>query len=182
MDPGCPDERRTWLPSATLLPDGQVRVLGGGPDQTSAELYDPTNNTWTYTGSLNVGRVAQTATLVSQGQVVVAGGDASDYNGPPLGRRGDLQSSGSVQLFYSCVNTHQSYLGHGGDFPWFTENHAELKSLTLLRKANRSPTASPAILNRTVPADGQVFSFNWKVSSEDGYDFLTFYINGYEHM
>ena len=67
--------------TATLLPDGKVLVVGGlgrieGElvDLTSAELYDPATNLWTATGSLNIARKVHTATLLPNGQVLVAGG------------------------------------------------------------------------------------------------------------
>ena len=63
--------------TATLLADGKVLVAGGfGPTGAlaSAELYDPTTETWTVTGSLNTGRWLYTATLLADGKVLVAGG------------------------------------------------------------------------------------------------------------
>ncbi len=72
--------------TATLLPTGQVLVAGGYQgsccNQTtiSAELYDPRTGTWTRTGSLNVGRAEHTATLLSTGQVLVAGGTTCTPN------------------------------------------------------------------------------------------------------
>lgn len=81
----------TWSPTAslgvarddhtaTLLPNGKVLVAGGSSPtssnrgETKTELYDPTTGTWTTTGSLNGGRTTHTATLLSNGKVLVAGG------------------------------------------------------------------------------------------------------------
>lgn len=68
--------------TATLLPDGKVLVAGGFTSYgtgniytTSAELYDPGTGTWTTTGSLHIGRVGHTATLLSDGEVLVVGGN-----------------------------------------------------------------------------------------------------------
>jgi len=58
--------------TATLLPNGQVLVVGG--EDTSAELYNPATGTWTTTGSMHAARDQHTATLLSNGQVLVAGG------------------------------------------------------------------------------------------------------------
>ncbi len=72
-------ERNTF--TATLLPNGKVLVVGGMYRNTSgyitrgsAELYDPASGTWTVTGSLNQPRYEHTATLLSNGKVLVAGG------------------------------------------------------------------------------------------------------------
>jgi Kelch motif len=68
--------------TATLLGDGDVLVAGGllgttsnGGSSASALLYNPASNTWTATGSLNTGRIDQTASLLQDGQVLVAGGE-----------------------------------------------------------------------------------------------------------
>jgi WD40 repeat protein len=68
----------------TLLPTGKVLVAGGcgnpciTPPLASAELYDPQTGTWTPTGSMTTARFYHTATLLPNGQVLVAGGaDAS---------------------------------------------------------------------------------------------------------
>jgi hypothetical protein len=42
---------------------------------TSAELYDPATGTWAVTGSLNTSRSLHTTTLLSNGNVLVAGGN-----------------------------------------------------------------------------------------------------------
>ena len=69
------------LHTATLLANGQVLVAGGVNDigkpnniLNSAELYDPATGTWSVTGNLNAPREIHTATLLPNGQVLVAGG------------------------------------------------------------------------------------------------------------
>src|SRR5258708_25788940 len=58
--------------TATLLPNGQVLVVGGGG--TSAELYNPATGAWTTTGTLHTAPHYPTPTLLPNGQVLVAGG------------------------------------------------------------------------------------------------------------
>ena len=66
--------------TATLLPNGKVLVAGGwdGVTETylsSAELYNPTTGTWTLTTNpMNDAREYATATLLPNGEVLVAGG------------------------------------------------------------------------------------------------------------
>ncbi|ATB28060.1 kelch repeat-containing protein [Melittangium boletus] len=72
----------------TLLPNGKVLVTGGSnvaeanaenPNLlTSAELYDPATGKWTSAGELGTGRAWHTATLLPNGQVLVAGGAGID--------------------------------------------------------------------------------------------------------
>jgi hypothetical protein len=69
-----PAERHT----ATLLSDGRVLVTGGSsgvrPDGLSAELFDPSDMTWTAMGGMNEARRGHSATLLGDGMVLVAGG------------------------------------------------------------------------------------------------------------
>jgi N-acetylneuraminic acid mutarotase len=63
--------------TATLLPNGKVLVAGGANDNSTAEIYDPSNGTWTVTGSLNGPRGFHAAALLADGTVLVAGGGCS---------------------------------------------------------------------------------------------------------
>jgi galactose oxidase-like protein len=83
--------------TATLLPSGKVLVAGGylpnfpqGLAQPGsldkAQLYDPVTGTWSYSGNLNARRDSHTATLLPNGEVLVAGG--YDWNS-----RADLNSA-----------------------------------------------------------------------------------------
>jgi hypothetical protein len=68
--------------SATLLGDGTVLIAGGisqngsGPlfSVLPAEIYNPATQTFTIVGSLNVARQTHTATLLANGQVLIASG------------------------------------------------------------------------------------------------------------
>ncbi len=76
--------------TATLLPDGEVLVAGGtgtNSDQSaisSVELYDPARGTWTVTNSMNNARFFQTATLLPDGQVLIAGGGDNELTDNPI--------------------------------------------------------------------------------------------------
>ncbi len=82
------------LASATRLPDGRVLVAGGdeswlGADSTgasqtvlsSAEIYDPSTNTWQSAGAMSVPRATHSAALLPDGHVLVTGGwsDGHEY-------------------------------------------------------------------------------------------------------
>ncbi len=71
--------------TATRLPDGRVLVAGGltqsGPNfvtTATCEIYDPATNSWTATGPLHEARENHDAILLTDGQVLVAGGRVTD--------------------------------------------------------------------------------------------------------
>jgi hypothetical protein len=68
--------------TATLLPSGRVLIAGGctldscelEEDGASAELYDPRVGSFAKTGTMGTERVSHTATLLPNGEVLLAGG------------------------------------------------------------------------------------------------------------
>ncbi|MGI8686220.1 MAG: kelch repeat-containing protein [Acidimicrobiales bacterium] len=88
--------------TATLLADGRVLVVGGidgaSPDNAltylaSAEVYDPATGNWSPAGLPRGERAAHTATLLSDGRVLVAGG------GPPFRIGSAAPSLATVEIF-----------------------------------------------------------------------------------
>jgi glucodextranase-like protein/Kelch motif protein len=75
--------------SSVLLADGRALVTGGVADRTnyprtvyfaSAELFDPASQQWTVTSPMAVERSGHTATLLTNGLVLVAGGRDQNAN------------------------------------------------------------------------------------------------------
>ncbi len=66
--------------TATLLQNGKVLVTGGctasdcSTDTAVSELYDPTSNSWSTTGSLNTARSYQSAVRLKTGKILAIGG------------------------------------------------------------------------------------------------------------
>ena len=78
--------------TTTLLGTGNVLLAGGlvglisNPQTTAtAMLYHPDTSTWTSTGSMTTAREGQTATLLQDGQVLMAGGEIFDHPHAPIG-------------------------------------------------------------------------------------------------
>lgn len=77
-----------WACTATLLQDGTVLIAGGRDDENvfsafplnDAELFNPTAGNFTATGSMTQFRYDHTATLLNNGEVLLAGG----FNGYPV--------------------------------------------------------------------------------------------------
>ena len=68
--------------------------ISNGSGLSGAELYDPTSNTWSSAGNMITLRAYQTATLLDDGRVLVAGG--WDINAKPLS---------SAELYDPTTNT-----------------------------------------------------------------------------
>ena len=75
------------LPTATLLLNGKVLLAGGGDDSgiyATAELYDTSTGAFAATEAMTTGRVEQTATLLPDGTVLMAGSALNGYGGGAL--------------------------------------------------------------------------------------------------
>ncbi len=62
--------------TAILLPDFRVLVIGDDP---APAIYDPRSNTWTSCppSPLGIGRIWNTATMLNDGSILIAGGDGN---------------------------------------------------------------------------------------------------------
>jgi hypothetical protein len=92
--------------TATLLPNGKVLVVGGdfspwdyGSDG-SAELYDAATGVWSVTGGLMAARYGQTATLLQNGKVLVAGGSDDGDLASTLARDIPVPGDYDCQVFF----------------------------------------------------------------------------------
>jgi hypothetical protein len=136
--------------TATLLQNGQVLLAGGMPSgSNSAQLYDPTTDSFSLTGSMASGREFFTATLLPNGKVLVAGGwnvgtelascelyDPNDGTFSPAGNMTTARSSHSAVL----LSTGNVLLA-GGEFSRVYLASAELYNPVL---ETFSPTQSMA--------------------------------------
>jgi hypothetical protein len=75
--------------TCTLLSDGKVLVVGGGAiengslkNSATAELFDPEAGAWTSTASMTEARGRHTATMLSDGRILVVGGLADESSAP----------------------------------------------------------------------------------------------------
>jgi hypothetical protein len=83
--------------TATLLKDGRVLIVGG---DSTAELFDPANGTFSETGPLVVGRLNATATLLADGKVLIA-----DGLGLTAGPDGFLPRLNNAEIFDPATGT-----------------------------------------------------------------------------
>jgi trimeric autotransporter adhesin len=103
-----------WLHTATVLNDGTVLIAGGSSVSSeatlnSAEIYDPVAGTFTLLpNTLNTARGGHTATLLSNGQVLIVGG----YD-PTTGIISDAELyDPTAQVFIDLGNTNSPRFHH----------------------------------------------------------------------
>ena len=93
----------------TLLANGKVLAAGGRTQNVTpvvhfntAEVYDPVTEQWTPTGPMNDYRFQHTATLLSDGRVLVAGG----FGGVQIGSTANAQSVvDTAEIYDPATNT-----------------------------------------------------------------------------
>ena len=130
--------------SATLLPDGKILAAGGFAGDSpanlltlaSAELYDPAAGTWKNTTALSVPRGNHKAVLLSNGQVLLAGGfgnalvcfSSTEIFTPATGQWTNTGAMKSPRAtFAALLLPNGTVLGAGGQHPLGTAlNTAEL--------------------------------------------------------
>jgi N-acetylneuraminic acid mutarotase len=113
---GAPMQQARAQETATLLSDGNVLVTGGaGAISTgsaghgsvaSVEIYDPQSDTWSSLAPMHLPRVEHTATLLSDGDVLVAGGsDCGPESCLGFGGSGDCCAASSAEIYEPATNT-----------------------------------------------------------------------------
>jgi hypothetical protein len=108
--------------TATLLGDGRVLIAGGdglaggSPLKSSAELYDPSTNTFTPTSDMVTIHIGSTATLLNNGKVLIAGGIKPDCRNVCNADSPELfdPSTGTFTLTGTYASTGDGIYSNGG--------------------------------------------------------------------
>jgi len=171
--------------TATLLPNGKVLVAGGfnndlsGQPQgqlSTCELYDPATETWSVTGALADGRDGHTATLLSNGKVLVTGGydtigmplSSSELYDPVLGTWSSTGALVNARYFHTAILIPNGMVLVAGGTATYGSN-LELSSSELYDPLTESwsPTGALATARHSYLA---ALLPNGKVLAAGGYD------------
>jgi hypothetical protein len=120
-----------WMHTATLLTDGRVLITGGRNNNctancqmyslNSAEIFDPATGSYTPTGFMHYSRYNHTATLLSDGRVLILGGESTEDLGTGNDQVGVAEvydpSTGQFTTWTSLIvprSSHQATLLNNG--------------------------------------------------------------------
>ncbi len=157
--------------TATLLRNGKILVAGGFNavvNPVESELFDPSTNKWTISGSLHQDRYFHTATLLNNGQVLVVGGYANsgqtlksaELYDPATGKWTDTGSLTTGRTFHTAtLLPNGKVLVTGG---YYRVNDTELSSTEIYDPATGKWTTTGKLKvsrskhSTTLLADGRV--------------------------
>ena len=125
--------------TATLLQNGKVLVAGGcttnncNADTAVSELYDPTSNSWSKTGSLNTARYYHAAVRLNSGKVLVIAGstggatNSCELYDPSEGTWSNAASTTTARFYHAAtLLADGKVLVTGGAISRYPLNSAEL--------------------------------------------------------
>ena len=173
-------------PSSTLLPNGKVLIAGGvfytgtppynlvANYLASSELYDPTTGTFTLTGSLHTARSSNTATVLGNGNVLLAGGQNNGANAGYLASAELYNPSTGKFTVTGSLNTarilHKAHLLASGEVLIVAGNHfGSLASTELYNPSTGTFTNGPSL---NTPRQGHASALlpNGRVLAAGGYE------------
>ena len=148
--------------TATVLNDGTVLIAGGDNGGglllatafLSAELYDPATGKFTATGAMFSPRTWQTATLLADGKVLMAGGSpAVDSTINPVTRNGSGLPVGALPNAELYVPASKQFVGNPGAM-----NDARTEHAATLIKGCACANENQVLLTGGVDASGATLS------------------------
>jgi hypothetical protein len=173
-------------PSSTLLGNGKVLVAGGvyytgvipytavAHNLASAELYDPATGTFTLTGSLHTARTSETATLLKNGSVLLAGGQNSGPNGGYLSSAELYNPATGKFTVTGSLNTprilHRAHLLSSGQVLIVAGNHFGSIASAELYDPTSGTFSNVASLNTPRQGHASALLTNGQVLAVGGYE------------
>ncbi len=120
----------------TLLLNGKVLIAGGmdnsGTILSSAELYDPSSQTFTATSSMSDSRIAHAAILLGNGEVLIAGG--ADNSGSVVATGSKSSPTASAYPQSPASRWYRFSMGRSLLFAAFGANFVSRKLLKAVRR------------------------------------------------
>ena len=150
--------------TTSLLTDPQILTIGCKADASNSDPDSPS-----YTGSNGYNGLVDDIQIYDR--VLTSDEIAFLHDNPGATVAGGADFSTALDATNLNWTT-------GGDIGWFTESTNTYDGVSAAQSGTITDGQN-SWLETTVPADGQI-SFYWKVSSEETWDTLTFYINGEE--